>query len=299
MNDHDQAGPGTDSGHSSSGDSTAGDHAPLVDSETGENISWRTAALTMLAFDRAAPSGDELVELLHEVFDGAFQVRQNPEFDNSAIVMIEDASVYVQPADAPVPGGEATDGARGIPMWQEDASALDSHASHLMILAGREGEDGAEPEYLDPRAEALRCELAVAHVTAALTALPESVAVYVPTAHATLPAVSYREIVTGNALPVPAMVGVRAGWEDDSTASAYTSGMGRFGRHELQRIGAPGQPGELYAQICDLISYQLGTGTVFEPGVTLQLSEELSLRTELVDSRFGPWQTLDLSPADS
>lgn len=278
-------------------DSDDGEQPVPVDPRTGENISWRTAALTMLALDRAAPSGEESLELLHEVFDGSYPVRRSPAFEQSAIVLIEDATVYVQPADAPIPNGEATDGAQGIPMWQEDTSALDSHASHLMILARREGDEGAEPEYLDPRADALRCELAVAHVTAALTALPDSVAVYVPTAHATLPAVSYREIVTGNALPVPAMVGVRSGWHSETSASGYTTGMGRFGRHELQRIGVPGQPGELYGQLCDLVAYQLGTGTTFEPGVTLQLSEDLSLGTELVDSSFGPWQTLDLSPA--
>src|SRR5699024_3648866 len=151
------------------------------------------------------------------------------------------------------------------------------------------------PDYLDPRSEALRCELAVANVTAALTALPGAVAVSVGGAANTLPAVAYRDFVTGNPIPVPVLVGVRAGRRSETTASVYTTELARFGRMDLERLDVEAPPGQLYSQMCDLVAFALSSGTVFQPGQTLELGESRTLVTSTEQSPFTGQQGLRLT----
>lgn len=278
-------------------DAPAGGPGPAA-----EDLSWRRPAVVFLLLDRAAPTDAEVTELLHEVFDGSYPVGADA-VGGAPTVRIEDAVVAAQPLDGPVGDGEPARYTGELAIWNGGEDVVAGHRSHIVIGAERVGGDPdgpeGEPEPMDPRLEALRCELAVAHVTAALTALPGAVAVYLPTAAATLPAVPYRDIVTSNPIPVPAMIGVRAGWFSEGRPYVYTSGLGRFGRPDMERFADGGHPGEVYAQMCDLLAFSLGSGTIFQPGQLLEVAEGSYLRVDVGVSEATGWQVLQLHAADS
>lgn len=274
---------------------------PTVDPQTGEDLSWKHTPVAIVLLDRPAPGHREVSELLTEIFEGSYEVEPGTEDDPASAVYIEDATVIVSRIDAPMADGEASRYAEDLAIWNGGQAVVDTHRSQVVIAAvrlGREGDDGeaVEPEYLDPRLDTLRCELAVATVAAALTALPGAIAVSVAGAAATLPAGPYRDLVTGNPLPVPALVGVRAGMQSETTASAFTTGLGRFGRMDLERLDVAGPPGALFGQMCDLVAYSLGSGTVFGPGQALEVGGPQPLLTSVEISPFTGQQILRLTP---
>ena len=81
-----------------------------------------------------------------------------------------------------------------------------------------------------------------------------------------------------------------------STASVYTTGLGRFGRVDLERLDAEAPPGRLYGQMCDLVAYTLGSGTLFQPGQALEVGESRPLLTTAEISPFTSQPTLRLTP---
>lgn len=272
-----------------------------VDPQTGEDLSWKSTAVAVVLLDRPAPDRDELGALLGEVFDGTYTVEPGTADDPATAVHIEDVAVVATTVDASVAGGEASRYTHDLAMWNGDEAAVDAHRSQVVVAGlrlGPPGDDGepTDPEYLDPRQETLRCELAVATVTAALTALPGAIAVSIGGAATTLPAEPYRGLVAGNPLPVPALVGVRAGMQSETTACVYTSGMGRFGQMDLERLDVDAAPGDLYGQMCDLVAYALATGTLFQPGQTLEVGGPQPLVTAVEDSPFTGRQVLRLTP---
>lgn len=272
---------------------------PPLDPETGEDLSWKRTAMAMLLLDRPAPGHQETGELLAEVFDGSYPVEQGTPDDPATAVYVGDATVVVTTIDAPVADGEASHHARDLVMWNGGESVVDTHRSQVVVAAVRLGpmddDEPTAPEYLEPRLETLRCELAVATVTAALTALPGALAVSIGGAAATLPAGPYRDLVAGNAIPVPALVGVRAGMASESTSSVYTTGLGRFGRVDLERLDVEAPPGQVYGQMCDLVAYTLGSGTIFEPGQALEVGGPRPLLTSAEISPFTGQPVLRLT----
>lgn len=278
------------------------DAGPPIDPETGEDLSWKHVPMTFVLLDRAAPSRDEVNELLAEVFEGAFEVRPGTDEEPATAVLVEDATVMVTPIDSPIPDGEASRYTADLAMWGGKEAVVDTHRSQVVVAAfrwGPPGDDGepTEPDYMDPREETLRCELAVANVTAALTALPGAVAVSVGGAAATLPAGPYRELVAGNPIPAPALVGVRVGMQSESTSAGYTTGLGRFGRMDLERIEVPAPPAAVYGQLCDLVAYSLASSTIFVPGQSIDVGNAETLVAEAVPSAFTGQETLRLRPA--
>ena len=279
------------------------DAAPPVDPHTGEDLSWRRPAVAVVLFDRPAPGHQEIADLLTEVFEGSFDVDPGTADDQASAVTVEDATVFATPLDQPVPDGEASRYTEGLVMWNGGESVVDTHRSQVVVAAmrlgpvGDDGEPGA-PEYLDPRQDALRCELAVTHVAAAVTALPGAIAVSVGGAATTLPAQAYRDLVAGNPIPVPALVGVRAGLQAETTACAYTTGLGRFGRLDVERLDVPAHPGEVYGQVCDLVAFSLASGTVFQPGQALEVGGPQPLLTALETSPFSGLPVLRLTPGE-
>ncbi|MDX2357532.1 hypothetical protein [Dietzia sp. PP-33] len=274
---------------------------PAVDPRTGEDLSWKHTPLAIVLLDRPAPGHREVGELLAEIFEGAYEVDPGTDSDPATGVSIEDATVIVTPIDGPVADGEASRYTANLAIWNGGEAVVDSHRSQVVVAAfrfGPEGDDGepGEPDYLDPRLDTLRCELAVTTVAAALTALPGAVAVSVGGAAATLPAGPYRDLVAGNPLPVPALVGVRAGMQTETTSCVYTSGLGRFGRMDLERLDVDGPPGAVYGQMCDLVAYSLGSGTVFQPGQALEVGAPQPLVTSVETSPFTGQQVLRLTP---
>jgi hypothetical protein len=274
---------------------------PPVDPRTGEDLSWKRTPVAMVLLDRPAPDHHEVGELLAEIFEGSYEVDRGTDDDPATGVYIGDATVIVTAIDAPVADGEASRYTRDLAIWNGGESAVDAHRSQVVVAAfrlGPAGDDGepGEPEYLDPRLDTLRCELAVATVTAALTALPGAIAVSVGGAAATLPAGPYRELVTGNPLPVPVLVGVRAGMQSATTSCVYTSGLGRFGQLDLERLDVDGPPGAAYGQMCNLVAFALGSGTVFQPGQALDVGGPQPLLTSLETSPFTGQQVLRLTP---
>lgn len=277
-----------------------------VDPETGESLAWRSPAVAIVLFDREAPTDAENEELLTEVFEGSFEVGSERETDpdtgqetSATTVAIEGATVYVVANDEPVAGGHAQQAAQGIAMWNGGEHVVAEHRSHV-VVAGlldevEESAGDVERDAVDPRTEALRTELGVAQVAATLTALPGAVAVFVGPAMSTLPAGPYRDLVVGHPIPVPALVGVRAGLQEDDHSCVFTTGLGRFGRHEMERADLEITPGDAFAHMCDLVSHLLGTGVVFGDGTTLEIGDSLTLHCALGQSRFGPWQALDLT----
>lgn len=274
---------------------------PAVDPQTGEDLSWKQTPVAIVLLDRPAPGHDEVGELLTEIFEGSYEVELGTDDDPATAVYVEDATVIVSAVDAPVP--EAIEYTRDLAVWNGGEAVVESHRSQVVVAAfrwGPIGDDGepGEPEYLDPRLDTLRCELAVANVTAALTALPGAVAVSVGGAAATLPAGPYRDLVTGNPVPAPALVGVRAGMQTETTSCVYTSGMGRFGRMDLERLDVDAPPAAAYAEMCNLVAYSLATGTIFQPGLTLEVGGPQPLVATAGVSPFTGQEILRLAPAD-
>ena len=274
---------------------------PPVDPQTGEDLSWKQTPVAIVLLDRPAPAHTEVSELLAEVFEGSYEVEPGTDDDPATAVHIEDATVIVSSVDAPVP--EAIQYTRDIAAWNGAEAVVESHRSQVVVAAfrwGPVGDDGepTQPEYLEPRLDTLRCELAVANVTAALTALPGAVAVSVGGAAATLPAGPYRDLVTGNPIPAPALVGVRAGMQSETTSCVYTSGMGRFGRMDLERLDVDEPPAAVYAQMCNLVAYSLATGTIFQPGLTIEVGGPQPLVASAEVSPFTGQEILRLTPTD-
>lgn len=274
---------------------------PAVDPQTGEDLSWKQTPVAIVLLDRPAPGHDEVGELLTEIFEGSYEVERGSDDDPATAVYVEDATVIVSAVDAPVP--EAIEYTRDLAAWNGGEAVVESHRSQVVVAAfrwGPIGDDGepGEPEYLDPRLDTLRCELAVANVTAALTALPGAVAVSVGGAAATLPAGPYRDLVTGNPVPAPALVGVRAGMQTETTSCVYTSGLGRFGRMDLERLDVDAPPAAVYAEMCNLVAYSLATGTIFQPGLTLEVGGPQPLVATAGVSPFTGQEILRLAPAE-
>lgn len=293
MSDSPQSGQ-TQPGHTQPG------QPPAVDPQTGEDLSWKQTAVAIVLLDRPAAGHGEIGELLSEIFEGSFEVERGSDDDPATAVHVEDATVLVSAIDAPLT--EASEYTRDLVAWNGGEAVVESHRSQVVVAAfrwGPIGDDGepTEPDYLDPRLETLRCELAVANVTAALTALPGAVAVSVGGAAMTLPAGPYRDLVTGNAVPAPALVGVRAGMQSETTSCVYTTGLGRFGRMDLERLDVDAPPAAVYGQMCDLVAYSLATGTLFQPGQALEVGAPRPLLTEVAVSPFTGQETLRLSPA--
>lgn len=275
------------------------DQPPAVDPRTGEDLSWKQTPVAIVLLDRPAPGYDEIGELLAEIFEGSYEVERGTEDDPATAVYIEDATVIVSSIDAPVP--EAAQYTRDLAAWNGGEAVVETHRSQVVVAAfrwGPVGDDGepTDPEYLDPRLDTLRCELAVANVTAALTALPGAVAVTVGGAAMTLPAGPYRDLVTGNPVPAPALVGVRAGMQSESTSCVYTTGMGRFGRMDLERLDVDAAPAAVYSEMCNLVAYSLATGTVFVPGQTIEVGGPQPLVASAEVSPFTGQEILRLSP---
>lgn len=276
------------------------DTGPAVDPVTGEDLSWKQTPLALVLLDRPAPHHREVGELLAEIFDGAYEVEQGSDDDPATAVYIEDATVVVSMIDAPVADGEASRYTNDLAMWNGGEAVVDTHRSQVVVAAfrwGPPGDDGepTEPDYLDPRLETLRCELATATVASALTALPGAIAVSVGGAAVTLPAGPYRDLVAGNPIPAPALVGVRAGMQSPSTSCAYTTGLGRFGRMDLERLDADVPPAAVYGQMCDLVAYSLGSGTVLQPGQALEVGGPQPLLTSAEVSPFTGQPVLRLT----
>ncbi|MDV8000052.1 hypothetical protein [Rhodococcus sp. IEGM 1408] len=273
---------------------------PAVDPQTGEDLSWKRTPVAILLLDRPSPGHREISELLAEIFEGSYEVDPGTDDDPATGVYIEDATVIVTPVDAPVAGGEASRFTANLAIWNGREGVVDTHQSQVVVAAFRLGPVGdddepTEPDYLDPRLDTLRCELAVATVTAALTALPGAIAVSVGGASTTLPAGPYRDLVTGSPLPVPALVGVRAGMQSETTSCVYTSGLGRFGRLDLERLDIDGPPGAAFGQMCDLVAYSLGSGTVFQAGQSLEVGGPQPLVTSVETSPFTGQPALRLT----
>ncbi|MET3860540.1 hypothetical protein ABIE38_001462 [Dietzia sp. 2505] len=282
-------------------DRTGPDAHATVDPRTGEVLSWKSTPVAIVLLDRPAPGHREVGDLLAEIFEGSYEVDPGTDDDPATGVSVEDVTVVATPLDLPVADGEASRYTENLAIWNGGEGVVDTHRSQVVVAAfrlGPTGDDGepGEPEYLDPRLETLRCELAVATVTAALTALPGAIAVSVGGAATTLPAGPYRDLVAGNPLPVPALVGVRAGMQSETTSCVYTSGLGRFGRLDMERLDVAGPPGALYGQMCDLVAYSLGSGTVFQPGQALEVGGPQPLLTSVETSPFTGQQVLRLTP---
>lgn len=277
------------------------DAGPPIDPQTGEDLSWKQVPLALVLLDRPAPDHREVGELLAEIFEGSYEVETGTDEDPATAVRVEDATVIVSTVDSPVPDGEATRYTADLAMWNGQEAVVDTHRSQVVVAAFRWGpldDDGepTAPEYLDPRLDTLRCELAVANVSAALTALPGAVAVSVGGAATTLPAVPYRELVSRNPLPAPALVGIRAGMQSESTSCVYTTGMGRFGRMDLERLDVPAPPAAVYGQMCDIVAFALANGMIFQPGQALEVGGPEPLLTEATVSPFTGQETLRLEP---
>ena len=148
---------------------------PTVDPQTGEDLSWKQTPVAIVLLDRPAAGHGEIGELLAEIFEGSFEVERGSDDDPATAVHVEDATVLVSAIDAPLP--QATEFTRDLVAWNGGEAVVETHRSQVVVAAfrwGPLGDDGEPTEagYLDPRLDTLRCELAVANVTAALTALP-------------------------------------------------------------------------------------------------------------------------------
>lgn len=277
------------------------DAGPPIDPQTGEDLSWKQVPMALVLLDRPVPGHDEVAQLLAEIFEGSYEVQPGTDSDRVTAVLVEDATVLVSTVDSPVPDGEASRYAADLAMWNGQEAVVDTHRSQVVVAAfrwGPLGDDGepTAPEYLDPRLATLRCELAVANVAAALTALPGAVAVSVGGAATTLPAGPYRDLVSRNPLPAPALVGIRAGMQSGSTSCVYTTGMGRFGQMDLERLDVPGPPAAVYGQMCDIVAFALANGMIFQPGQALEVGGPEPLITEATVSPFTGQEALRLDP---
>lgn len=206
------------------------------------------------------------------------------------------------------------DAARGLVVWQNRASELLRTSSRVHIAGAVYGpdENSGTPPGVDLPLDALREEIAVATIAAVLTTLDdgglEPIGVWVPLAGLCIPAPVYRETVVNAPLPTPVLVGLRVGvFLDDPSAPvdpenppltfAFTTGMFRFGRADLEFPRRSETPPQTMGTALDVITFELGTNSSFLPGEKVDLRDGRVFTVTGARSRITGWSVLHIEDA--
>lgn len=293
---------------------------------------WRQPATSEVLLGAAAPSLDELAERIGTVL--ADQARAEvADLDESlggpaVVVEFRGVRVFVRTAADAISAEDAPEGAeyaggiefpaenpsfqgplnaaRGLAIWNNNAGVL-LHTVERIRLAAEvyepavDGPSADAPIGADPYVDALREELALATITAVLTTVEsEPLGVWVPLAGMTLPAGVYRDTVVNAPLPIPALVGVRVGVYTESDESqpvtfGFTTGMYRFGRADMEMVERPTPPQETLGAMFELVAFELGTTSIFEPGTPVDLQDGRVFDVAAGPSPITGWNLLQLT----
>ena len=270
------------------GDIAAISEGEQIDS-SGEpfvNVDYRGVALVIRS--RTEPlSPNEVPE--GEAFDGGISFPQsNPSFNG--------------PLNA----------SRGLVVWGGQAGRLLQTTSRIHVAGAvyAPDENSGKPVGAELPLDALREELAVATITSALTILDaggaEAIGVWVPLAGLCVPADVYRDTVSHAPLPVPILVGLRVGvFTDDPDAPidpenppltfAFTTGMARFGRADLEFPRSAQTPPRTMGMALDVLAFELGTSSSFLDGEVVDLRDGRTFDVRAGDSTITGWHVLQLT----
>lgn len=293
---------------------------------------WRQPATSEVLLGAPAPALDALAEWIGAVLDDQARV-EVADLDAAlggpaVVVEFRGVRIFVRPAADPIsaedaPEGDAYDGsiefpadnpsfqgplnaARGLAIWNTNASVLLHTVARIRLAAevyepAPDGPNARAPIGADPYVDALREELALSTITAVLTTVEaDPLGVWVPLAGMTLPAGVYRDTVVNAPLPVPALVGVRVGVyseadEHQPVTFGFTTGMFRFGRADMEMVERPTSPQETLGAMFELIAFELGTTSIFEPGTPVDLQDGRVFDVAAGTSPITGWNLLQLT----
>ncbi|WP_333619249.1 hypothetical protein [Dietzia sp.] len=308
-------------------------------------LDWRRSAQTEILLAGPPPTAADIARCLEQVLGDALTIEVmgaddpgGPAEDALVNVAYRGVAIVVSSRAEPVsadsvPEGEAYDGsisfpqdnpsfdgpldaARGIVMWQNRATDLLRVSSRIHVAGAVYGPDentGAVPGEDLPH-DALREEIAVATITAALTAVSntaagsEPIGVWVPLAGLCLPAAVYRDTVVNAPLPTPVLVGLRVGiFTDDPSAPideanppmtfAFTTGLFRFGRADLEFPRRRQSPPQTMGVALDVLTHELGTRSSYLPGTRIDLGDGRRFDVSGGRSRITGWTVLQIDDA--
>ncbi|WP_161604246.1 DUF4261 domain-containing protein [Roseiconus nitratireducens] len=180
-----------------------------------------------------------------------------------------------------MPAFPADDDEPGTLLWPDAAEEIPSNQSHWIIPT-------AESE-LSPVQEAL---LLTRIVDAILRSHPTAVGVLWNRHGLKISSENFRGIVDSldpGAIPSSLWIGIEIvpGQDQDAATSAFTTGMDAFDLMEVEAVGAPEPPEELFLRIDSVCQYLLENGPVLRHGDTLGETEHERIRVLHANSAFG------------
>lgn len=201
---------------------------------------------------------------------------------------------------------------RGLVVWGGNAGQLLRTTARIHVAGAvyAPDEQSGKPVGTELPLDALREELAVATITSALTILDaggaEALGVWVPLAGLCVPADVYRDTVSHAPMPVPILVGLRVGVFNDNPDApidpenppltfAFTTGMARFGRADLEFPRSPQSPPRTMGTALDVLAFELGTSSSFLDGEVVDLRDGRTFDVRAGDSTITGWHVLQLT----
>jgi len=182
----------------------------------------------------------------------------------------------------PIPSGDLTGPVALAWHWAEAARLVPSHESHVIVHA-----TSAALDMLDLR-------LFHTKLTAAVTAVADSIGVYVGDAMLVRAAADYQTDAADSSrenLPILSWIGFNPA-RDGATLSGYTTGLRAFGLLELEARTTTKAPAELMGTLADIAGYQLMTGAILRDGDTFGATEFDRTRVLHGPSNFIPDTTV-------
>lgn len=191
---------------------------------------------------------------------------------------LDDADLAIAVMPAPLPWSDLDEPCQTSVLWPQAASALRSHAMHLIAVVTGE----AAPLTLAQR---------LTQVIASLIArCPEVSGVYWTAAGLVLPPALFSDFavqVAPHMPPVPLWVHFRIGQTAEGLSCGYTRGLGALGLMEIEVQAAPEPVAELRQRLQDLAEYLLVHGLVIQHGDTVGADAQEQIRVEHGTSVFG------------
>lgn len=200
------------------------------------------------------------------------------EEENTCSLQIGDCFIAIGLMPAPIPWGDLEGPCATSILWPDAEAALKPHQMHAVVTVSGE---------VDP--VALSTLLTQATV-ALMATTPTALGVFWCNAALLVP----KGIFTDMALEIMPMgpplyiwVDFRVGWNEERTASGFTTGMRALGHMEFETHNASDSPAELRERLMSLAGYVLDNGPVIKDGNTVGESAEERIQVVYAESGFG------------
>ncbi|MEM8667914.1 MAG: DUF4261 domain-containing protein [Planctomycetota bacterium] len=165
------------------------------------------------------------------------------------------------------------------PLWPDAPQQLSNHQSHWIVTTAT-------------------CECSPANEAMLLTQVVDAILKTHPTATGVLwhqhglkvSSENFQNVVAAmqpGDLPVALWIDITVVPGENAPVIALTTGMDSFGLMEIENIGSPESPEELYARIMGVCEYLLHNGPILNHGDTLGESDTERIKVLHADSAFG------------